>query len=285
MNRDLVLATAILALCGSAIWLGGWLPLRFSGRADDSGRASERRTWLALWLPLAPAAIGLAALAGWALQEPHLSDEILRPLTPLLVAPLGWVWLRALWRAGRALARPRVPPLAATLGLLRPRIAIDPRLTRDLDGAAGAAVLAHERAHCLHRDPLRIWLGQIATDLQWPSPRAAARFAAWRQALELARDEEARAEGVEGEDLAAALVGAARLAQGRAPTLAAPLIDVEQALVLRVGRLLAPLRAPATRHWWFGLAFAGSLALLGASAIFGLAHGDLLVRALPIVGG
>ena len=286
MNRDLVLAASILALCGSLIWLGGWLPFRFLGGADDSGRTAERRTWLALWLPLAPAAVGLAALAGWALQEPRLTDEILRPLTPLLVAPLGCVWLRALWRAGRALVRPRVPPLAATLGLLRPRIAIDPRLARDLDGAAGAAVLAHERAHCLHHDPLRIWLGQIASDLQWPSARAAARFSAWRQALELARDEEARAGGVDGEDLAAALIGAARLGQGRALTAAAPLIDVEQALVLRVGRLLAPLRAPAaTRRWWLGLAFAGSLALLAASAIFGLAHGDLLVRALPIVVG
>jgi Zn-dependent protease with chaperone function len=284
MNRDLVLGTLIVALCGSAIWSAGWLPARSRGRVEESGRAAERRSWLALWLPLVPALAALAALAGWALQEPRITDEILRPLTPLFVAPIAAIWLRATWRAGRALAPPRVPPLAATLGLLRPRIAIDERLSRDLDATARQAVLAHERAHCRHRDPLRIWLAQIASDLQWPSPRAAARFERWRQALELARDEEARDGGVDGEDLAAALIGAVRLVQQRAVPLAATLVDGEQALVLRVGRLLAPLRAPA-QPWSTRLALAGSLALLTAATIFGLGHGDLLVRALPIVGG
>jgi Zn-dependent protease with chaperone function len=285
MNRDLVLATLIVALCGSTIWLTGWLPLRSNGCAAESGRAAERRSWLALWLPLVPAAAALAALAGWALQEPRLTDEILRPLTPLSVAPIAALWLRAGWRAGRALAHPRVPPLAATLGLLRPRIAIDDRLARDLDATARQAVLAHERAHCHHRDPLRIWLAQIASDLQWPSPHAAARFERWRQVLELARDEEAREDGVDGEDLAAALIGAVRLAQGRVVSPLATLVDGEQALVLRVGRLLAPLRPPPAQPWRTRLALAGSLALLAAAAIFGLGHGDLLVRALPIVAG
>jgi len=285
MNRDLVLATLVVALCGSAIWLAGWWPARRGGRAEESGRVAERRNWLALWLPLVPAAAALAALAGWAMQEPRLTDEILRPVTPFFVAPIAALWLRAAWRAGRALAHPRVPPLAATLGLLRPRIAIDERLSRDLDATAGQAVLAHERAHCRHRDPLRIWLAQIASDLQWPSPRAAARFEGWRQALELARDEEARDGGVDGEDLAAALLGAVRLAQRRVASPAAPLVDGEQALVLRVGRLLAPLRAPSAQPWRARLALAGSLALLTAATIFGLGHGDLLVRALPIVGG
>ncbi len=285
MNRDLVLATLIVALCGSAIWLAGWLPAQAGGRTEESGRAAERRGWLALWLPLVPAAVALAALAGWALQEPRLTDEILRPLTPLFVAPIAALWLRAAWRAGRALAHPRVPPLAATLGLWRPRIAIDERLSRDLDATARQAVLAHEHAHCRHRDPLRIWLAQIASDLQWPSPRAAARFERWRQALELARDEEAREGGVDGEDLAAALLGAVRLAQRPLVSPAATLVDGEQALVLRVGRLLAPLRALPAQPWRARLALAGSLALLAAATIFGLGHGDLLVRALPIVGG
>jgi hypothetical protein len=285
MNRDLVLATLIVALCGSAIWLAGWLPARAGGRTEESGRAAERRRWLGLWLPLVPAAVALAALAGWALQEPHLTDEVLRPLTPLFVAPIAALWLRAAWRAGRALARPRVRPLAATLGLWRPRIAIDERLSRDLDATARAAVLAHERAHCRHRDPLRIWLAQIASDLQWPSPRAAARFERWRQALELARDEEARDGGVDGEDLAAALIGAVRLAQRPLVSPAAALVDGEQALVLRVGRLLAPLRALPAQPWSVRLALAGSLALLAAATLFGLGHGDLLVRALPIVVG
>jgi beta-lactamase regulating signal transducer with metallopeptidase domain len=223
---------------------------------------------------------------GWALQEPRLTDEILRPLTPLFVAPVAGIWLRAAWRARRALARPRVPPLAATVGLFRPRVAIDDRLARDLDGCARAAVLAHEWAHCRHRDPLRIWLAQLASDLQWPSPRAAIRFERWRQALELARDEEARDGGVDGEDLAAALISAVRLSQRRVVSPAATLVDGEQALVLRVGRLLAPLRAPPTpaaQRWRARLVLAGSLALLAVATIFGLGHGDLFVRALPIV--
>jgi hypothetical protein len=284
MNRELVLAAAILALCGSVVWLAGWLP---AGRGDrgDSGRAAERRAWARLWLPLLPAAVGLAALAGWALQEPRDTDEILRPLAPVLIAPLALVWLRAVARALRALGRPARPPVAATVGLLRPRIALDPRLERDLDGPALAAVLAHEQAHRGHHDPLRIWLAQLATDLQWPSARARDRFEAWRHALELARDEEARAAGVAGEDLAAALVGAVRLAQRRAATAAAPLIDAGAALALRVDRLLSPLRAAPAPRWRARLTVAGALALLGAAAVFGLTYGDLLVRALPIVGG
>jgi Zn-dependent protease with chaperone function len=283
VNRDLVLASSILVLCGSAIWLCGWLPERGLRDADQSGRTAERRGWLALWVPFAPAGVGLAALAGWALQEPRVTDEILRPWTPLFVAPLACLWLRAVWRAARALARPRRPPLAATFGLVRPRVAIDAGLSRDLDDAALAAVLAHEGAHRRHRDPLRLWLGQIATDVQWPNPRALQRLDRWRQALELARDEEARDEGVAGEDLAAALVGAARLAQQRSARPVAALVDGEETLVLRVDRLLAPLRGPAKGGWWIGLALAGGLGLLAAAAIFGLGHGDLLVRALPIV--
>jgi len=60
----------------------------------------------------------------------------------------------------------------------------------------------------------------------------------------LARDEEARDGGVDGEDLAAALISAVRLSQRRVVSPAATLVDGEQALVLRVGRLLAPLRTP-----------------------------------------
>jgi hypothetical protein len=284
MNRDLVLAACILAVCGSAVWLVGWLPHRESGRPGESGRSGERRAWLSLWRPLLPAAVGLMALAGWALQEPRLSDEILHPLAPLFVAPLACVWIRAAVRAVRALVRPHRLPLAATVGILRPRIFVDPVLSGDLDSAALAATMGHERAHARHRDPLRIWLAQVVADLQWPSPHARARFEQWRQVLELARDEEAREGGAAGEDLAAALVGAARLGQRRVPAPIAPLIDGERALILRVQRLLDPLRAPAIRSWRAYLALAGAIALLGAAALFGFTDGDLLVRSLPIIG-
>jgi hypothetical protein len=109
-----------------------------------------------------------------------------------------------------AAARHRAP-LAATIGLLRPRVVLAPQVREQLDAAALRAVTAHEEAHARHRDPLRLWMAQLATDLQWPLPSARRRFLAWRVALELARDDEAVARGVDGGDLAAGLLAVARL--------------------------------------------------------------------------
>lgn len=98
-------------------------------------------------------------------------------------------------------------------GVLRPRILISPRLANALQDRELEAVVEHERAHARHRDPLRLWLAQLATDLQWPWPQARVRFRAWIHALELARDEEALARGVDGADLAAAILVSVRLYQ------------------------------------------------------------------------
>src|SRR5204862_92527 len=88
------------------------------------------------------------------------------------------------------------------------RVFIAPELSARLDERALHAALEHEMAHARHRDPLRLWLAQIATDLQWPLVAAQQRFTDWRNALELARDAEA-CERVEGSDLAAAPAAAA----------------------------------------------------------------------------
>jgi hypothetical protein len=283
MNRDLVFATLVLGLCGSVTWLAGWLLGRdLDVRQGESGRAAERRRWRRLWLPLVPAAVALAALVGWTIQEPHWTDELLRPSALLCVVPLALVWLRAAARAACALAPPRLPPVAATFGLLRPRVVVDASLRRRLDPLSLDAAFAHERAHARHRDPLRIWLAQIATDLQWPSPAAQHRFGAWTETLELARDEEVRASGVRGEDLAEALVAAVRIAQESFSAAAARLTGPERTLVERIDRLLRPLRDGPfdDRRWLFPLAF---LTALTAATVFGVARGDLLVRALPLI--
>ncbi len=124
-----------------------------------------------------------------------------------------------------------------------------------LDERALRAVLEHEAAHARHFDPLRLWLAQIGTDLQWPAASARRRFSDWRSALELARDDEACERGVDGSDLAAALIEAAQLGGATRGRTVASLVRETGAGALRerVVRLLyrtdrppaAPTRARA----------------------------------------
>ena len=138
-----------------------------------------------------------------------------------------------------------------TVGFLHPRILFSPVLARRFDEGQIRAACEHERAHAHHRDPLRIWLAQIATDLQWPWPWAREQFEHWIEILECARDEEARYCGASGVDLAAAVLATVRqfssaaLAQGgsRWPGTAreATLVGDPRILQRRIARLLAPL--------------------------------------------
>jgi hypothetical protein len=77
-------------------------------------------------------------------------------------------------------------------------VVVSPALAEVLDPAALRAVHEHESAHARHHDPLRIWLAELAADLQWPSPSARARLQSWPETLELARDDEARERGAQG---------------------------------------------------------------------------------------
>jgi beta-lactamase regulating signal transducer with metallopeptidase domain len=131
----------------------------------------------------------------------------------------------------------------ATIGLIRPRIVIAPELAQFLDERALRAALAHERAHVRHWDPLRIWIAQFVTDLQWPWFSAQRRFEIWLAALEHARDDEARAEGVDGADLAAALVASIRFHRDNIGGACATLIGNRSALEERIARLLQPIAA------------------------------------------
>jgi len=114
-------------------------------------------------------------------------------------------------------------------------------LAKALDDNAIDAALGHERAHARHRDQLRIWLAQVATDLQWPWPQASKRFRQWIHALELARDEEARSAGIAGPDLAAALLASVRFHQQASPFAIPALTGEPSALEERITRLLNPL--------------------------------------------
>jgi Zn-dependent protease with chaperone function len=284
VSRDLVLGALVLILCGSLACLAGLAPRgRTTRERALSGAARERRAWRRLWAPLAPAALALALLVGWAMHEPSVTDEVLMPAALALAAPLALVWLRAVARAAHALAAAaRVDAPAAAVGLLRPRVIVDAGFRARLDAGALEAVLAHERAHARHRDPLRIWLAQLATDLLGPLGSARARLASWLDALEVARDDEARRAGARGEDLAHALVLAARAPGPPSPRAVATLGSPAARLEARVERLLRPLdgddaQVPAPR--WLALAALAA----AAAALVGWTHGDLVVRALPFV--
>jgi Zn-dependent protease with chaperone function len=274
VDRELVFVVLGLLLFGALTLPGSLIALAWRQRSELNvpGAVLERRAAWRLVGPLLPSAIGLSGLIGWALVEPEDAE---RPpwLVFVLGLPVLFVCLRVAVRAAAAL-RPRAIETAATLGILQPHIVVDQEFAASLDDASREAVLAHERAHARHRDPLRVWLAQILTDLQWPLPGAWARFEAWRAALELARDDEAR-EVAEGDDLAAAVLSAAR--RGNALTVVGVASNASTALRARVERLLAPLPVgQAGRRFPLALAFVGAVvAALFAGSHFGegLVHG------------
>jgi len=234
MDRELVFAVLVAALCGVAIIAAGWWPRHFS--VNDE--ASEPEAWRSIWMPLAPAAIIFALLCGWLWFEPANAEPAPRALM-LAALPFAVILLRAVWRATRALSIPYDSLTAATTGILHPTIVIAPKFSASLDSGALAAATEHERAHARHHDPLRLWLAQFVTELMWPAPAALSRLQAWKRALEMARDDEAREHGIAGADLAAAIVVAMRLQQKTSSPTAAYLAEAELVRE-RVTRLLAP---------------------------------------------
>jgi hypothetical protein len=285
VDREAVLAGLILLLCGPLVLICGALTAAPAIREDTSAGAIERRRWWRLWTPCLPAVLVGALLVGWALQEPRESDEAIRPAALGVILPLAILWARAGLRAGAAWLRTRPEGAAFTVGLLRPRVVVDPTFASGLEPEGLQAVIAHEQAHARHRDPLRIWLAQIATDLQWPGRAARARFKTWLSALELARDEEARARGADGGALAAAILTAVdRPARTGHP---GPAAFVEGhpdggSLRERIERLLAPMTAPPTDLASRSRLLTATLVVSVAAALaVGFAFGDVLVRAIP----
>ncbi len=244
MSREILLWMLSLVLVGGLnVACGAWLPggLEPAGLPRlASAREAERKAWRSLWAPLVPGMLVLAFLLGWALQEPERA-EALHAWAYLVATPFALLWARAAiraWRSGSA----RQVPVAGTVGLLWPRVVMSPDLRAAVDEHAYRAAVEHENAHVRHRDPLRLWGAQVATDLQWPAARARRRLAQWREVLELARDEEACERGVPGPDLAAAVLAAARIhpapVTGAVVRLGERPADGNEPLRVRVGRLL-----------------------------------------------
>lgn len=273
MDRELVLAILVALFCGGALTVAGWYPTGSPHAA--SAAALERRAWRRMWVPFGPAVLLFAALCGWALVEPADAECVPNSLLWAAV-PFAAVLARALWRAVRALRASHYDAGVGTIGLFQPRIVLSAHLATCLDAHALAAALEHERAHARHRDPFRLWLAQLGSDLLWPWPSAYARFLCWRRALELARDEEARLNGISGADLAAAILGALRFSAASAPLSAATLAGDESFIKERIARLMRPLEATAPHTlvmWPLALAVGALFAVR-----LGTAFGERVVR-------
>ena len=297
MERESLLSILIVLLGGLALQPFVWWPS--AGAADRSPAELERRSWRRLWYPLVPTLLVAAWLCGWALTEPDPVRDPLDRWGLLAVGlPFGVIFARALARAAWSLLRTPIDCGISTVGLIQPQVVFPPLLAKQLDDGVIRAALAHERAHATHRDPLRIWLAQLATDLQWPWPWAAERLETWLEALELARDDEARAEGADGPDMAAAVLASVRYLERLAPARSAlsangtqlahaRLIGDPGVLRKRVARLLAPLSEPCRQSsqrpassWRAGGVLL--IPLLLAALVLGALYGNLLIR--PLLG-
>jgi hypothetical protein len=279
MERECCLSMLITLVGGTTLLACGWWPT--ARLPSGSAHALEKITWGRIWLPVVPALMAAAALCGWALVEPDPVPEKV-PYSLLLISiPFALLFMRTAVRSGWALMANQREPATVTVGLLWPRIVFSPYLAKKLHDRQIEAALEHERAHARHRDPLRIWLAQVATDLQWPWPQARERLHQWLTALEPARDEEACAAGIDGPDLAEAILAAARFGSHTGPSMQAALIQEPSALQERIRRLLdsCPVMREERHASLFGLLYllipAVTVALAG-----GVIYGERLVRAL-----
>ena len=278
MERECFLSILVVLFGGTMILACGWWPARDASGA--SARHLERLRWRHIWLPLVPALIVTAWLCGWALAEPDPTPEKASMFLILASVPFALLFGRAAVRAVWSLIRDEGDVVTATVGLLRPWVLFSPYLAKALDDRTIEAALEHERAHARHRDPLRIWLAQSATDLQWPWPQAQKRFQLWILALELARDEEARASGVDGSDLATAILASARLGRQAILPANAALINDPSTLKERISRLLEPVQLePSQTHTLMWTALVAIPVLLCAIG-FGSAFGERIVGTL-----
>lgn len=279
MDRELVFAILVPALCGCALMAAAWWPSELP--LDAGNLAAERRTWWRVWLPFGPAAFVFAVLCGWALKEPANAEPV--PKAVILTAlPFALIFARAAWRATRSLTTAGEHLTVATVGLLRPRIIVSPRFTDAVDQEALSAALEHERAHARHRDPLRLWLAQLATELLWPSAAAIARLQTWKRALEIARDDEARAQGVAGPDLAAAILASLRLSQARVAPIAVATLTDENFIKERITRLLQPAETAPSRDHKIAPFLVVLMVAIPIAILLGVEFGEKLIGSLLI---
>lgn len=219
-------------------------------------------------LVLATAVTGLAASSMVAARATS-SSRALRALLGAAQRPVPPILHNAatgLGVAGKVDAVAAGEAFAVTYGLVRPRILVSTGLTAELAAAEITAVLAHEREHLRHRDPLRLLAARLLAQWAWYLP--AGRWLARRYALrrELAADRAAAGSTGRGV-LAAALLKLASLPACPAVAAASPAEDQPGSLEARVAQL-EDGRPPRQRLTALRvLASGGALVWLAAAAV------------------
>lgn len=283
MQVWLVFAALAAAMFGAVVWMGA-AGARRPATADTV--PTESAAWWRLMGPIFAGTLGIAFLAGWALREPNPADEWVGAGLSAFAILIATVVVRALFRAVRSLRSVRScrAPIA-TVGLLRCRVVMSAEFERAAAPHIRAAALAHEAAHARARDPLRIWLAQLAADLQWPIPGTHRRLSRWLLALEIRRDDEARAAGASPVTLAESILLAARLSSDTTPANAVARATGDGAVALRVRRLIADRDAAGTQPVKRARpAYMVWCAALVAAGCVGALYGDALIGLLPGVG-
>lgn len=183
----------------------------------------------------------------------------LRSRAEVLVDP---DWLSALARAqrrmkmknGTALLKSDELESPISWGLMRPTILLSERAV--LAPGQAEAIIAHELAHVVHLDWLKLILARVATAAFWFNPLAWVLAREAHQLREEAADDAVLAADIAGPDYAELLIGAARH-QGSGALLGAHgVAPSKSSLGRRVHRVLdrACARRPAERSWIAGFA-------------------------------
>jgi Zn-dependent protease with chaperone function len=263
-------------------------------RAVRSRRPRSRALFLMRMLPsLGSAFLVLGfVLPAYGLFEPRATSETAGPILVLFVAIAAaavlfglrravgsWLDTRRIerrWTAAgvgdASLEIPartyRVPcetPIAALVGVVRPRLFVSDRFFDALSAGERRAVVAHERAHLRSRDNLKRTLIRLAPDGLCFLAAAGQIEIAWALAAEEDADDEAAGpDRSRALDLAGALIKGSRLTPTPIPAVSG--FCDESTIARRVSRLLqdgtegpAPRRSSASR-------LVGALVILTASA-------------------
>jgi Zn-dependent protease with chaperone function len=233
---------AAAAFCGALVTRLSWPRLH-----DWAGPFEPRRRttifFLARTLPLLAGVVSASLLAGSFVRfEPRQTSESAGVF--LWIVALVGLWLgyvagtRAIRTAARALWFKRLArdcrqqivagmpasivesryPVAAVLGIVKPRLLLSTRILKECPAEEIAAIVAHERAHVRHRDNLcRTAMVALPDPLGRLGPGSAIERA-WSLAAEEAADREAGGGDEQRRAiLAQALVRVASMAKGTPP--------------------------------------------------------------------